>query len=109
MSFTMNLLYRGEGENARSFAHEALSSGLVAKIREFPGNLGYAYYEPLEDRGAVLLIDSWESQEALDAYHASPLMGEIAALRAKYGLAVTARRYLEAAGEKKDERFLSTR
>ena len=109
MSFTMNLLYRGEGENARSFAHEALGSGLVAKIREFPGNLGYAYYEPLEDRGAVLLIDSWESQEALDAYHASPLMGEIAALRAKYGLTVTARRYAEAAGEKKDERFLSTR
>lgn len=109
MSFTMNLLYRGEGENARSFAHEALSSGLVAKIREFPGNLGYAYYEPLEDRGAVLLIDSWESQEALDAYHASPLMGQIAALRAKYGLTVTARRYVEAADEKKDERFLSTR
>lgn len=109
MSFTMNLLYRGEGENARSFAHEALSSGLVAKIREFPGNLGYAYYEPLEDRGAVLLIDSWESQEALDAYHASPLMGQIAALRAKYGLTVTARRYVEAAGEKKDEHFLSTR
>ena len=109
MSFTMNLLYRGEGENARSFAHEALSSGLVAKIREFPGNLGYAYYEPLEDRGAVLLIDSWESQEALDAYHVSPLMGQIAALRAKYGLTVTARRYVEAAGEKKDECFLSTR
>ena len=109
MSFTMNLLYRGEGENARSFAHEALSSGLVAKIRELPGNLGYAYYEPLEDRGAVLLIDSWESQEALDAYHASPLMGEIAALRAKYGLTVTARRYVEVVGEKKDERFLSTR
>lgn len=109
MSFTMNLLYWGEGENARSFAHEALSSGLVAKIREFPGNLGYAYYESLEDRGAVLLIDSWESQEALDAYHASPLMGQIAALRAKYGLTVTARRYVEAAGEKKDECFLSTR
>lgn len=109
MPFTMNILYRGSGDNAYLFAQEVTTSGLLRKIRQCQGNRGYAYYRPLEDPGSILLVDSWESQEALDSYHASPLMEQIAALRAKYGLTVEAKRYVEVAGEKKDERFLNTR
>ena len=39
------------------------------------------------------MIDSWESQEALDRHHASPLMGKIAALREKYDLHMVVERF----------------
>ena len=34
----------------------------------------------------VLLIDSWESQEAIDAHHHTPTMQKIVELREKYDL-----------------------
>ena len=86
MALTIHILYQGEKGNARAFAKEMMSSGLVAEIRKEKGNLRYEYFYPLENEEAVLLIDSWESQEALDRHHALPLMGEIAALREKYDL-----------------------
>ena len=93
MALTIHILYQGEKENARAFAKGMMSSGLVAEIRKEKGNLRYEYFYPLENEEAVLLIDSWESQEALDRHHASPLMGEIAALREKYDLHMVVERF----------------
>lgn len=82
----IQLLYRGNHGKAKAFAEEMLSSGLVASIRAEAGNLGYDYFFPMEDPDALLLVDRWESQASLDAHHASPMMGQIAALREKYDL-----------------------
>ncbi len=94
MSITVNIYYTGENGNARKFAEEMVSAGVAAKIRAEEGNLKYEYFFPMEDPETVLLIDSWENQAAIDAHHASPMMGEIAALRDKYDLHMKAERYV---------------
>ena len=79
MSITVNLYYTGENGNALKFAQEMENSGTADAIRREEGNLRYEYFQPLQDKETVLLIDSWESQQALDVHHASPMMQTIAA------------------------------
>ena len=90
---TVNLRYTGKNGSARRFAEEMTANGTVAKIRAETGNLRYAYYQSLDDPETILLIDSWENQEAIDLHHASPMMAVIAALREKYDLHMTVERY----------------
>ena len=95
MSITVNLRYTGKNGNARKFAEEMISSGTVEKIRAEKGNLRYEYFLPLEGDGeTILLIDSWENQEAIDVHHASPMMKTIAELRDKYDLHMTVERFI---------------
>jgi quinol monooxygenase YgiN len=94
MSITMNLYYTGVDGNARKFAEEMESTGVAGQIRAEEGNLKYEYYIPLKDPETVLLIDSWEDQEAIDRHHASPMMKKIAELRKKHDLHMTAERYV---------------
>ena len=90
---TMNLYYTGEDGNARKFVEEMESSGTAAAIRAEEGNLRYDYFYSASDPETVLLIDSWVSQEAIDAHHATPMMETISALREKYDLHMSAERY----------------
>ena len=99
MAITVNLRYTGKNGAAQAFAREMISSGTVEKIRAEQGNLRYEYYLPFcEDTGnendTILLIDSWENQEAIDLHHASPMMKTIAALREKYDLHMTIERFV---------------
>ena len=48
----------------------------------------------MDDPETVLLIDQWRDQAAIDAHHASTMMGQIAALREKYDLHMRAERFL---------------
>ncbi len=105
MSITVNLYYTGKNGSARAFAGEMEKSGIADRIRAEKGNLRYEYFLPFNDSETVLLIDSWESQEALDLHHASPMMAELAALREKYDLHMRAERYISAEGGE-DEKFI---
>ena len=91
---TVNLYYTGKDGAARAFAREMEESGTAAAIRAEDGNLRYAYFLPMDDPETVLLIDQWRDQAAIDAHHASPMMGKIAVLREKYDLHMKAERYL---------------
>ena len=93
MSIIVNLYYTGTDGNARKFAEEMVSSGLVDKIRAEEGNERYEYFFPMDDPETVLLIDRWRDQKALDFHHKSPLMQEIARLREKYRLRLRVERY----------------
>ena len=106
MAITVNLRYTGKNGNARKFAEEMTAGGTVAAIRAEAGNLRYEYYQPLDDPETVLLIDSWESQEAIDVHHASPMMSTIAALREKYDLHMTVERYVSAETPETENRFI---
>jgi quinol monooxygenase YgiN len=86
MSITVHHFYTGTNGTARRFAEEMERSGTVAAIRAEKGNLGYAYYFPMNDSETVLLIDQWENQEAIDLHHASTMMKTIMDLREKYDL-----------------------
>ena len=99
MSLTVNIYYSGIGGNARRFAEEMTSSGLVEAIRAEEGNVKYAYYFPAEDPDTVLLIDRWRDQAALDAHHKTPMMEKIAALRTKYQLKMRVERFVDAPRE----------
>ena len=96
MAITINLRYKGQNGSALRFAEEMLKSGTVDRIRAEKGNLRYEYYRSLDDPETILLIDSWEDQQALDIHHASPMMATIAALREKYDLHMTVERYVSA-------------
>ena len=106
MSLVMNLYYTGENGSARAFADEMESSGVAAAVRAEAGNERYEYFYPKNDPETVLLIDAWRDQEALDAHHASPMMGRIMALREKYDLHMKAERYVSADAPESDERFI---
>ena len=103
---TVNLYYTGTDGRARAFAEEMVRSGVVSAIRAEDGNLRYEYFFPMEDPETVLLIDQWRDQEAIDAHHASPMMGQIAALREKYDLHMTVERYVSAETPETEERFI---
>lgn len=108
MSITVNLYYMGKNGSAKKFVEEMISSKTVQAIKEEPGNLKYDYFIKLDDPETVLLIDSWESQEAIDAHHSSPMMAKIAELRDKYDLHMKFERYIEDEGEVKssDEKYI---
>lgn len=107
-AITVNLFYTGKNGSARKFVEEMESSGTADSIRNEPGNLGYDYFISLSDPETVLLIDSWESQEAIDAHHASPMMKTLAGLRVKYDLHMKAVRYVkdEDGLPAKDDKFI---
>jgi quinol monooxygenase YgiN len=95
MAITVNIYYTGENGNARKFAEEMEQSGTVAAIRAEEGNKKYEYFYPKNDPETVLLIDSWENQEAIDAHHATPMMNKITELRNKYDLHMRVERFIE--------------
>ena len=97
MPITYHIFYSSEhAGNAIAFVEEMERRGIADRIRAEEGNLQYAYFTPLHDDKTVLLIDSWESQDALDAHHASPMMTEIAALRETYDLHMRVERFVGA-------------
>ena len=106
MSITVNLYYTGKNGAAREFAEEMTASGTVAAIRREKGNLRYEYFYPMEDPETVLLIDSWENQEAIDLHHGTPMMGKIMELREKYDLHMKVERFVSDAVPESDQQFI---
>ena len=103
---TVNLYSTGMNGSARSFAREMEESGTAAAIRAERGNLRYEYFFPMNDPETVLLIDAWESQEAIDRHHASPMMETIKALREKYDLHMRVERFASLQENEADGRFI---
>ena len=95
MSLIINIYYKGENGNARRFAEEMVSSGIVDRVRKEDGNLRYEYFFPMDDLETVMLIDKWKDEKALDMHHKSPMMKEIAFLREKYKLSMKVEKYTE--------------
>lgn len=108
MAVTVNIYYSGVNGNAKKFAEEMVSGGIVNDIRAESGNLRYEYFFPMEDKETVLLIDSWKDQASIDIHHASPMMAEIIRLREKYDLHMRVERYVsdETGFSKTDKAFI---
>ncbi|WP_281714684.1 putative quinol monooxygenase [Allobaculum stercoricanis] len=94
MAITVNLYYHGKNGSARKFAEEMISNGVVDAIRQEKGNLKYDYFLSLDNPETLLLIDSWENQEAIDLHHSSKMMKQIIELRNKYDLHMDVERYI---------------
>lgn len=100
MSITINIYYKGENGNAKKFAHEMVSSGIVDRVRAEEGNERYEYFLPFDDKETVLLIDRWKNEEALDIHHKSEMMRQIADLRNKYHLSMKVEKFKSLEEEK---------
>jgi len=94
MAITVNIYYNGANGNAKKFAEEMISSGVVRDIRAEDGNIRYEYFFPMDNTETVLLIDSWKDQHSIDIHHASPMMAKIKELREKYDLHMKVERYV---------------
>ena len=103
---TINIYYKGTNGSARRFADEMDQSGTADAIRAEKGNIRYEYFFPKNDQETVLLIDSWEDQDAINRHHVSPMMKTISDLREKYDLHMTVERYVTAQENAGDERFI---
>ena len=95
MTLTVNILYKGENGNVKKFAEEMISLGIIDKVRKEEGNISYNYYYPLASDDTLLLIDKWESVEALNLHHKSDMMRDIARLRDKYNLKLEVSQYID--------------
>lgn len=106
MAFTINIYYTGSNGSAKQFAEEMINSGIVDEIRGKKGNLRYEYFKPLNENETILLIDSWENQEALDEHHKSETMNKIMELRNKYDLHMKVERYSLEENNNKDKKYI---
>ena len=106
MGITVNIYYTGENGNAKKFAEAMTSSGVVDRIRAEEGNVRYEYFYPKDDPETVLLIDAWDSQDAIDKHHASPMMNDIIQLREKYDLHMKVERYTPIDMPESDQKFV---
>jgi len=95
MSLVVNIYYTGQNGNARKFAEEMKSNGIVDRVRAEEGNEKYEYFFPMEDEETVLLIDRWKNQEALDIHHQSEMMKDISDLKNKYHLKMRVEKLVE--------------
>ena len=92
-AITVNIYYTGSDGSARKFVEEMEFSGTADAVRNEEGNLRYDYFFSASDPETVLLIDSWSSQEAINAHHATSMMQTISDLREKFDLHMTVERY----------------
>ena len=106
MSFTINIYYTGSNGSAKRFAEDMINSGIVNEIRNKRGNIRYEYFLPLDDEETILLIDSWENQEALDEHHKSETMNKIIDLRNKYDLHMKVERYTLEEDNENDKKYI---
>ena len=106
MAITINIYYTGKNGNAKKFAKEMVESGIVEKIRNEAGNIKYDYFFPMDDEETVLLIDTWENQEAIDVHHQTEMMGQIIALREKYDLHMKVDRFVSEELPDSDHSFI---
>lgn len=95
MSLIINIYYKGKNGNARKFAEEMVSRGIVEKVRNEEGNLRYEYFFPMDDLETVMLMDKWKDEESLEIHHKSKMMKEIAELREKYKLSMKVEKFTE--------------
>ena len=102
---TVIIRYKGINNNTKMFVNEMISLGIVDEIRNEKGNIRYEYLIPIKDDGSVILIDSWENQEALDIHHTLPLMNRIKELREKYDIHMEVEKY-ELIKDSKDEKYI---
>ena len=86
MAITLNVYYQGTDGAAERFVEEMESSGTAAFVRAEEGNLCYDYYAPMNGSHRVLLVEKWQSRQALSQHQASPVMEKITALREKWGV-----------------------
>lgn len=67
-----------------AFIQEILDSGILEKIRQETGCLGYEYYRPIGRDDEVLLLEKWETEEHQTLHLKQPHMEILKSIKDKY-------------------------
>ena len=78
----LNVVYHAK-KGMRGALYEALTPKAEIFRRE-PGNLCYSYFAACEDEDALLLLEKWESEEALTAHGQTDVFASLGAIKDAY-------------------------
>ena len=73
-------------ENRNAFYDALIENSVGVKSRNEKGCLGYSYYFPADDKTSLLLIEQWESDEALERHKAEPHFLFLQELKEKFNI-----------------------
>lgn len=89
-SIVLHVTY--QGAQARAFAEE-MQKGLRGEVLAEDGCLQYDYFLPLGQENAVLLLEHWRDQAALEQHFAGEPMKKLKALKERFGLETSIERF----------------
>ena len=84
--------FSGRQEDLLSMAKELEVSGDLKLVNEEEGCFYFQFFCPVSNDG-LLLLEKWESEEALDNHHETPMMANLLALIKKYSLKLEVEKY----------------
>lgn len=93
VALTIIVTYKTLPGKAEAFFKAVTESGVAAGVRQEPGNRGYNFYLPLEEKDTLVLIEQWDSKEAADAHPFTDNVKKLASFKPDYVLETTAVRY----------------
>lgn len=79
----------GTKENRDAFYGELTAENIGEKCEGEAGCAGYKYYFPASDDTTLLLVEEWESDEALTAHKFQPHMAKLIEIKEKYNVTTT--------------------
>lgn len=80
----LNVTYAAKSGKREDFIEAVNSSGILGKIREEDGCIGYEYFYAADDPGKILLVERWESEAKQSAHLKRPHMELLKAIKEKY-------------------------
>ena len=81
---TLNVYYRCKSGQREAFHKELSELGTRAVSMTEAGFVKYDYYFDAQDPDVLLLVESWESQEALTAHSSTETFAKLQALKGVY-------------------------
>lgn len=66
------------------FVEEAISTGVLDKILNEDGCLGYHYYYDTDDNDRILLVEEWENADKQKIHLGQPHMDILKEIKSKY-------------------------
>lgn len=92
-ALTIIVTYKTLPGKAEEFFKAVTESGVAAGVRQEPGNHGYHFYLPLEEKDTLVLIEKWDSKAAADAHAFTENVKKLSSFKPDYVLETHAVRY----------------
>lgn len=91
---TVIVTYKTLPGKAEAFFKAITENGIAAGVRQEPGNKGYSFYLPLEEKDTLVLIEKWDNEAAADEHGGTENVKKMAAIKPNYVLETVAIRYI---------------
>ena len=85
----LNVTYKCKPGMNKKFLEQINAEGIGAACRAEEGNIKYDYYLPTDGSDELLLMEKWESAEALKKHSGQPHLARLKELKPEYVLDVT--------------------